>query len=323
MSELRVDPSAWSVPPGLVALAAGLGIAALTAGCLLHPAIGLHATEAVGLVTALLAAGATAFLLVARLPTQGPTGRWVALAALVGIAAALLSVLFDTMVTGGDGLRGLGDPLARTAVLHSHDLQSVLLRCGGLAVLAVGCRRGRTRLGAWAAGGGALVVTASFVLSGHARSEGPAAFVLACAFAHVLAVTVWFGGLAGLALALHGAKGSDPGAGRLMAGFARLMTGVIALLLAAGTGLAVLYLPGPGALVHSAYGQVLLVKVALVLAVLVVSAANHVRLVPAARDGDRRALHVLRMNIAVEQIGLVAVLLVTEILMRQDPAGLS
>jgi copper transport protein len=97
------------------------------------------------------------------------------------------------------------------------------------------------------------------------------------------------------------------------------MEGVLALVLAAGVGLAILYLPNIGAFVHTAYGQVLLVKLAVLSAVLLVSAANHLRLVSMARCGNAAALRVLRTNIAVEQIGLLAIFAITAVLMRQDP----
>ena len=40
-----------------------------------------------------------------------------------------------------------------------------------------------------------------------------------------------------------------------------------------------------------------------------------------AAGGNRAAVAVLRMNVLVEQIGLVTVLLVTEVLARQNPVG--
>jgi len=54
---------------------------------------------------------------------------------------------------------------------------------------------------------------------------------------------------------------------------------------------------------------------------LVLSAANHRRLVPAAEMGNMTAVRVLRVNIAAEQALLVTVLVITEILMRQNPGG--
>jgi putative copper export protein len=96
---------------------------------------------------------------------------------------------------------------------------------------------------------------------------------------------------------------------------------MVTMVLAGGTGLAVLILPTAGALVHTAYGGVLLVKLAVVGGVLMLSVANHHRLVPAISRGDRAAVRVLTMNVAVEQIGLLAVILITDILMRQNPGA--
>jgi copper transport protein len=132
---------------------------------------------------------------------------------------------------------------------------------------------------------------------------------------------MWFGGLVGLGISLHRTRTDMSTSGRLLARFARMMEAGLTLVLAAGVGLAILYLPSIGALVHTAYGQVLLVKLAVLSTVLLVSAANHLRLVPMARLGNATAVRILRTNIAAEQIGLLAVLAITAVLMRQDPHG--
>jgi putative copper export protein len=122
-------------------------------------------------------------------------------------------------------------------------------------------------------------------------------------------------------VSLRAAGADGRTAALLLTRFARLMTGVLVALLAGGIGLAVLYLPGPAELVQTAYGQVLLIKLALVGGLLVISAANHRRLVPLAAAGNARAVQVLRTNVAVEQIALLAVVFITAVLMRQNPGG--
>ena len=63
------------------------------------------------------------------------------------------------------------------------------------------------------------------------------------------------------------------------------------------------------------------VKLAVVGSTLILSAANHVRLVPMAANGRAGALPALRLNIALEQIALLSVIIITEILVRQNPGG--
>jgi copper transport protein len=142
-----------------------------------------------------------------------------------------------------------------------------------------------------------------------------------CLSAHVVAVAAWGGGVVGITVAMRHRVADPARFGRVLVTFAGLMTGVIAMLLAGGAGLAVLYLPSWHALVSTAYGQVLIIKIGLVAGLLTVSASNHYRLVRPAAAGRGSALAALRMNLAVEQIGLVTVLVVTEVLARQNPVG--
>jgi copper transport protein len=308
-------------PANVAGIATGVAVAGVLMACLLRPEIGRYLTEAVALVCALGAAGIALYL--ARLPDEaGPAAalrRWTASLAVTAFAAALLTLPFAVMDVSGDGLRGLGDGLAREAALRGGDYESILARAAGLILLVLALRIGRTsRLAVLVS---AILIIGSFLLMGHVRTHGPRAAVLAATFAHVGAAAAWFGGLLGLGFGLRQSRADMRATGRLLATFARTMSVVLALLLAAGVGLAVLYLPSPRALVETAYGEVLLLKLAVVVVTLVLSAANHRRLVPAAEDGNATAVHVLRVNIAAEQVLLVTVLAITEILMRQNPGG--
>jgi putative copper export protein len=316
-----VWPGATRDRTTLPAVASGVLVAGAILTCLLRPEVGKYATEAVAMVCALGTAGiaffvaiAPADLDVARL-LRGPTTRL----AVVAFAAALVTLPFAVMVVSGDGLRGLGDGLARAVALRSGDYESVVTRGVGL-VLVVGALRARVipRVPLVA---GALLVSGSYMLTGHVRTHGPVVAVVVTALAHVVAASAWFGGLLALGLALYRTRDDTMASGRLLAGFARTMTVVLSLLLAAGVGLAVLYLPSPAALVRTAYGDVLLVKLAVVASVLVLSTANHLRLVPAAERGSASAVRVLRANIAAEQLLLMTVLVITAVLMRQNPGG--
>ena len=321
MSELRARPLTVRVGPTAAGVIAGTAVAGVLMACLMRPEIGRYLTEAVALVCALGAAGIALYAI--RVPDQRdfvaairvPTTRL----AIVAFAAALLTLPFAVMDVSGDGLRGLGDGLARAAALRGGDYESVVTRAAGLILLVGALRLRRSSRIALATSAGLIV--GSFLLMGHVRTHGPKAAVLVTMFAHVAAASMWFGGLLGLAVALRRARGDGQRSAQLLAAFARLMSVVLVLLLAAGIGLAILYLPSPSALVRTAYGDVLLVKLAVVATTLVLSAANHRRLVPSAQDGNALAVRVLRINIAAEQVLLATVLVVTEILMRQNPGG--
>jgi len=319
-------PSAAALPArrstyaaGTVAVvAAGIGLVA----SLLAPGFGLYAAESVALVCSLVAAGMALFTAVLGDPAPA-TGSWSRLAtwlAVAGFAASLLSVLFDVVAVAGTGLGGLGDATARADVLRGGDYQSALARCAGLCIVAFGLvTRLSTQRRRGVLIGGGVLVCASFLLMGHVRTHHPAGVVAVLALTHVVAVAAWTGGLLGLSGLLRRRRADLLQQARLLTTFAGLMTGVIVMLLAGGLGLAVVYLQSWHALLWTSYGQVLLVKLALVAGVLVVSASNHRRVVPAAAGGDAAALAVLRTNIAVEQVVLFAVLIITEVLMRQSP----
>ena len=309
------------VPPTTGGALAGAVVAGVVLWALLEPAGGRYVVDVVALWAAVLCAGIAGFAAVAGSGAPPDvTTRLVRVLAVTAVAAALLSVAFAVMTTAGSGLRGLGDPLARRDVLRGGDYAAALTRCAGLVgvVIAGSLRRRAARRVAGASA--ALVVVASFALTGHARSSGHVLLSGALTTLHVASAAMWLGGLALLALAM---RSNTSVADRTAAArtTARVMTTVVALLLTAGVALAALDLSSPAALLRTAYGQVLLVKVGLVLAVLVVSAANHLRVVPATATGARDAERVLRMNVAVEQIGLAAVVVVTALLSQQNPGA--
>jgi copper transport protein len=323
MAELPVAVPALRVPPAAVRNAAWLLALAVLIVSLAFPGFGLYAVDGTALVCSVVAAGLSFFTALLGDPTDGQVwwGVTVRRLTIVGFAATLLTVAFTIMVVAGDGARGLGDGLSRDAVLRGATYEAALARCAGLCLVAAAFTVPRVAMASrrlvMVAGG--VLVSGSFLLAGHARSHGPAVLVLLCLLAHVVGASGWAGGLVGLAVGLH-RRAIDPARrARMLVTFAGLMTGVILMLLAGGIGLAALYLSSWHALVSTAYGQVLIVKVGLVTGMLAVSASNHYRLVRPAAGGDLSALGALRMNVAVEQIGLVTVLLVTEVLLRQNP----
>ena len=219
MSEARAATVTRRDPATVAGIATGAVVAGLLMASLLHPEMGRYLTEAIALVCALGAAGIALFVVVqpgggeAVMAVRRPA-MWLAVAA---FAAALITLPFAIMAVSGDGIRGLGDGLARSAALRSGDYETVVARAVGLVVIVGALRR--------------------------PFSQG----------------------------------------------------GRVVLLL--------------GALL------------AVVAATLVFSTVNHLRLVPAAETGNVRAVRVLRANIAAEQFLLATVLVVTEILMRQNPGG--
>jgi len=238
---------------------------------------------------ALLAVGGVVFLLRAhdRRGDELPVlVRVVRVAAVTGAVASLAGVPVQGALVTGLGARALVDPGVLGEVLWSSHALSALLRAAGLAALAVAVTRPR---GAAVALAGAVLTLVSFVVTGHAASAQPGWLYVGTDLVHTAAGATWFGGLVLLVLTLRGRRstGDAAGAARVVARFSGLATAAVLAVTAAGLVLAVIQVQTPRALVASAYGWVLLAKVAVVAGVAALGAYNSRRLVPAV-TGRRR-----------------------------------
>lgn len=204
-------------------------------------------------------------------------------------------------------------------------LQRVALGADGLA--AQGLPRNALALAALPAGFVALAPA----LAGHASVQSPVALLLSLDVAHVLAMSVWIGGLALLLLALPAATRRLPDGERtrLLAAallrFSPLALGCVAVLLVTGTIQAIEHVGSWGALLDSGFGRAVLVKVALIAALIALGAVNRRRVLSRlrvlAREGTPPggAGHLLRRTLRAE-VGLVLVVLgVTAALVSYSP----
>ncbi len=278
----------------------------------------------------LLLAGGLAFFLAwtvrdARLPDPVRRRLLVALrgSALLAVLAAALSVPLAGAYQRGVGLSGILDPSSLDPGLVQADLQVLALQVIGLGVAV------------WAAGVGrsSLVVdlvTALAVWSpalvGHTRAYEPGALLVVTDALHLSAGAVWFGGLAGLLIALPRLAGRPKDAAVLLGRFSTLAAGLLAAVAASGILLGWRIIGSWDRLFGETYGRLLLVKVALVLVVVAIAAFNRVRLVPAVtgdggHDARQRATGLVRRTVFAELAVLVAVLGVTGFLTDKPPAG--
>jgi copper transport protein len=133
---------------------------------------------------------------------------------------------------------------------------------------------------------------------------------------HAVMVAFWLGSLWPLLLAL---RDDGPHAAALLQRFSRRAVPAVALLLAAGLVIAAIQIGGSAGLVPTRYGLMLLLKLALVGALLLLALDNKRRLTPALAAGDGAAAGRLRRAIRWE-IGLsAAILLLTEALGTTPP----
>ncbi|MGO9489128.1 MAG: copper resistance CopC/CopD family protein [Solirubrobacteraceae bacterium] len=143
-------------------------------------------------------------------------------------------------------------------------------------------------------GGGYLVITPA--LSGHASIQSPTGVFFPSDVLHVLAASVWVGGIACLLLALPGATRKLEGAERsrlLLATLARFSPLALAsVIVIAATGVIQAYIDVRTfeGLFHTTYGALIIAKVVLLLILIGLGWVNRERVIPALRRiaGDGR-----------------------------------
>lgn len=243
---------------------------------------------------------------------------WRGCAAAVAVFTALNAVPLRGADDLGLGLHGMGDPSTLDLALVGRDVLVLALQVAGLVVALLLTRH---RLVATT---GALVAASSPAWVGHSRSHGPGLLVLPADVLHLMAGAVWLGGLVGLGLVLGSLRRRERDAATVLSRFSAIAAAVLALVTLTGVIAAWRILGSWSALVHTAYGQVLLVKVAVVAAAAGVAGFNRWRLLPrvVAEGGQAaggEAARVVRSAVWAEASVLVVVLGLTGFLTDLSP----
>jgi copper resistance protein D len=255
----------------------------------------------------------------------------------VALLLAAFAVLAATVAGMGGGFASLSDAMLWFAILVDTDfgrvwsirlLMAIILVAVGLAVWRRPWRA-LHRLGFLVAG--ALVATVA--LTGHAQADGGASGLLhrVADAAHLVAAAVWLGALPPLLFLLgKGRAGSveDPAftAERLRA-FHSIGLASVAVLVLTGLVNSWFLVGSPERLIGTAYGRVLLAKLALFAGMVAFAADNRLRLVPAlSRDLARHSpggevLRRLRSHIRSELILGMLVLAAVAVLGAIAPAS--
>lgn len=223
---------------------------------------------------------------------------WTARLGILAVMAAVLVML---------GRRPAGVPGAAPAISRP------LLVAGGLA-------------------GTALMATAA--LAGHAASQDLVALAVVADVVHLLAVSLWLGGLAVLAVAVLPRRVGDELA-TVVPRFSRLAFWSVAAVLVTGSFQSWRQVRTTAALTDTTYGRLLIVKILLFAALVGLGALSRRVVqaryrVPAARlsfgpgtdtaDPDRATVAQLRRAVGAETVIAVAVLAVTALLVNAQPA---
>ena len=209
-----------------------------------------------------------------------------------------------------------------SAVLGTRFGTVWLLQAGlasACAVLLVAGRRIPVLTVAALAPAAAMLLTPA--LSGHASVSGKIAFVTDVA--HVTSAAVWVGGLAALVLALLWA-GRDrwPLAADAVPRFSGIAVVAVSWLIASGTISGYLQVRALRGLWETTYGQLLLLKLGLVLPLLLLGLYNNQRAVPRLREQIASNSERTRfLRIAGAELALmVAIVSVTAVLVSEPPA---
>lgn len=234
--------------------------------------------------------------------------RWPALgAAVAGLVAVPAAVALQGLDAMGAGFADLAtgatlDAAAGSGALIGGGLASLALEAAIVALLLPA--RGGGRLVAVAAW---LMAGATLAAGGHAATAEPRLVTGGALVLHGLALAFWIGALAPLGLMVALAR---PGAPKALARFSHAAPPAVALLAAGGLLLAAVQSPRPGDLLVTDWGRVLLVKLALVAALLALAAANRWRWTRPALAGAAPARRAMGRAVAAEIAIAVAVVAV-------------
>jgi len=236
--------------------------------------------------------------------------------AAAGLALVLLLLQWPLQAgfLGGGSLAAALDPALLGLVFDGATGARILLGASGLLLLhgvLIVAPRWRW-LGTSMSLGGLILVLLSFTQVGHSTGE-PRLLLATLLLLHLGAVAFWVGALIPLYRISAPAHQGAPAA-RILLRFGQVASGVVAALIAAGLLLAWRLMEGWLPLLHSAYGQILLLKLTVLLLLLGLAALNRWILVPAFAGTDPRAPQRLRTSIGCEGALVGLILLLTAFL---------
>jgi copper transport protein len=232
------------------------------------------------------------------MPDIGDDRRAISAVLLLGGIAALSAGGFQ----GVDALGATGDKFFQPPIWRAG-LATTLGWTIGLAlvafVLAGIALSSSSRLAGLTASLALFVAGTSLAASGHASAAHPQWLMRPAVFLHVVTVAVWIGALMPLGLAL---RRGDPGSLASLKRFSRTIPPVFGVLVVAGSMLATVQVQEFHALIDTAYGNVMLVKLALLLGLFLLVAANRWILTTPTERGDIHATRRMVRSITVETL---------------------
>lgn len=295
---------------------------------------GLSLVRWTGYLGLLLAVGLVAFT-VLLLPTTAVADRSrgrlltvLRLSGAIAVVAWTAALPLAAVYQLGGGASSLTEASTWAALATAEYVVTATVAVGVALAVGLAGRRPPARppsrrrgLAAVAAGAAAVCAPA---LTGHTRAATPEALAVGVDMLHLVAGSVWLGGLVALALVLPDLAARGQEGAEVLTRFSGVAAGILAALVVSGSILTWRILGSWSALLGSGYGRLLMVKLAVVLVAVAIAAWNRYallgRLQQAVRRRDRRAgaRPVVRAA-GAEAAVLVAVLLVTGLLVDRSP----
>ena len=159
--------------------------------------------------------------------------------------------------------------------------------------------------------------------AGHAAQTAPRALALALDWLHLVAGSLWVGGLIGLLVLWRSLPATRRLAGLAMCvpRFSSVALGSVIVLFGSGVGASVLHLPTLASLWQTSYGQTIIIKASLLLGAILVASGNRLRTVPALSGPEppMSAAVLLRGLVSVEVLLVTAAVAVAAVLSSLPP----
>lgn len=228
---------------------------------------------------------------------QGLRAIGVALA--LGLAGTIISAGFQGLDTVGVSAARLFDPAPWAAGFATSFGRTVVFMIAALALSALALASGPGKSGRWISLGGLLTGAFALCLSGHASAAEPQWLTRPAVFLHALTIAIWMGALIPLAANF---RATDAAARPALQRFSRSIPYAVIVLAAAGIILAVIQVREPAALLNTAYGNVLLIKLGLLCVLFLAAAFNRWKLTAPAEAGDFVMTRVLVRSIVAETV---------------------
>ena len=205
--------------------------------------------------------------------------RWIWVLAGLLIVAGLVEIPVYAVRASGEALSPglLVETLYDTRMGHIWIVRAILGLLVAFAAAYAAWRRNPAYW--WRAASIATVLLMTLTGQSHAAAEG-GFLPLAADWLHVVAASVWMGGLLGFPILLIGpllAMPADTRAkllGRTVCRFSKVATGAVIALLITGLYAALLHVPSLSTLTDTAYGNALIVKMGLLALLLAAGAVN-------------------------------------------------